>query len=135
MSRPALVDSCVIIGLLRAGLDPAVELLCHAGNTELATCGMVRMEVLRGVIQPKAKRAVERFFDVMRPVGTDSIIWQEAADLAWRLDREGWTLPTQDILIAACALRIGAAVFTHDKHFRVVPGLSVISSLEELEEW
>ena len=57
------------------------------------------------------------------------------AELAWRLDREGWRLPAQDILISACALRIGATVFTHDKHFRVVPGLSVISSLEELEEW
>ena len=132
MENVVLVDSSVFIRLLRERRDPAQELVAQAGETDLATCGMVRMEVLRGMKLPKAKRALEGFFDAMRPVPADAKLWHDATELAWRLDREGWTLPLQDVFIAACALRIDAAVLTFDRHFDAVPGLRVLSELEQL---
>lgn len=131
MENVVLVDSNIFIQLLREGRDPAVELVKWAGDTDLATCGMVRLEVLRGVKLPKARKTLEGFFDAMRIVPTDASLWQDAANLAWRLDREGWTLPAQDVIIGACALRIDAAVLTKDKHFHAIPGLRVIPRLEE----
>jgi predicted nucleic acid-binding protein len=132
MESVVLVDSSVFIRLLREGRDPARELVERAGETDLAICGMVRMEVLRGMKLPKAKRALEDFFDVMRSVPSDARLWNDATNLAWRLDREGWTLPLQDVFIAACAFRIDAAVLTYDKHYHAIAGLRVLSDLEQL---
>jgi predicted nucleic acid-binding protein len=132
MESVVLVDSSVFIRLMREGRDPARELVERAGETDLATCGMVRMELLRGMKIPKAKRALEGFFDAMRYVPSDAMLWQEATNLAWRLDREGSTLPLQDVFIAACALRIDAAVLTFDKHYDAIAGLRVLSELDQL---
>jgi predicted nucleic acid-binding protein len=60
-------------------------------------------------------------------------MWEEATRLGWQLGREGWNLPAQDIVIAACARRIGAAVLTYDKHFDAIADLRVLRSLDELE--
>ncbi|HMO64349.1 MAG TPA: hypothetical protein PKE47_03840, partial [Verrucomicrobiota bacterium] len=60
-----LVDSCVWIRLLRAGLDPVRELTARMEDTDLATCGMVRIEVLRGVGNRRVHDALRTFFDVM----------------------------------------------------------------------
>ena len=133
MENVVLVDSCVFIGLLREGKDPAVELLGRVPSTDLATCGMVRMEVVRGLVSPKLRQAVEGFLNVMRNVPTDVRLWEEAAAVAWTLDRRGLTLPAQDILIACCARRIGAPVLTFDSHFEFIPELRVLRSLADLQ--
>jgi predicted nucleic acid-binding protein len=132
MESVVLVDSSVFIGLLREGRDPARELVERAGETDLATCGMIRMEVLRGIKSPKAKRALEGFFNVMRTVPSDGRLWDDATNLAWRLDRQGCTLPLQDLFIASCAFRIDAAVLTYDRHYGAITGLRVLSDLEQL---
>jgi predicted nucleic acid-binding protein len=132
MESVVLVDSCVLIGLLREGRDPAVELVNRAPNTDLATCGMVRLEVVRGVVAPRLRRALEAFMNLMRNVPTDNRLWETAVDLAWELDRQGIVLPAQDILIACSARRIGAAVLTLDEHFSRIPNLRVLRSIEEL---
>ncbi len=123
-----LVDSSIFITLSRQRLDPAVEILEHIDLTDLATCGMVRFEVIRGIALPKARQKMESFFDVMQNVPTDNKLWEEACELGWQVTR----MPAQDIIIAACALRVGAAVLTHDGHFDHIPGLRVLHSLDEL---
>jgi predicted nucleic acid-binding protein len=47
----------------------------------------------------------------------------------------GITLPAQDILIAACAHEIGAAILSDDKHFEKFPGLRIFKPAEEIPEW
>jgi predicted nucleic acid-binding protein len=130
-----LVDSNVYIGLLRRRVDPVKCLGQWIGHNDLATCGMVRLEVERGIRVPKVRRILGDFFDVMRHVPTTEKIWASAADLAWKLDRQGITLPAQDLLIASCALNIGAAVLSDDAHFLQVPELTVLRPSEELEVW
>jgi predicted nucleic acid-binding protein len=86
---------------------------------------MVRVEVLRGAKLAKTREQLTAFLNVLQNVPTDNRLWEEAADLAWKLDRQGWTIPAQDILIACCARRIGASVLTRDRHFSRIPGLIV----------
>ena len=135
MNAPVLVDSNVYIGLLRRGLDPAEILGDWIGSGDLATCGMVRLEVERGLKIEKIRRRVGAFFDVLINVPTSNKIWENSASLAWTLDRSGITLPAQDILIATCAQEIGAAVLTDDKHFEEFTGLQVFKPREEFEGW
>lgn len=132
MESVVLVDSCVFITLLREGRDPATELLQRTSLEDLGTCGMVRMEVLRGLKIPKVKMRLAEFFGVLQNIPTDNRIWEDATEQAWQLGREGITLPAQDILIATCAKRMGAAVLTFDKHFAMIPKLRLYRSIEEL---
>jgi predicted nucleic acid-binding protein len=126
MESDILVDSNVYIDLMRAGKDPLRTLGEWAGTTDLVICGMVRLEVLRGIKPLKARTALAGFMDVMINIPSDARLWQEATDLAWRMDRQGLVIPGTDALIAASALRINAAVLTSDAHFKLVPGMRVI---------
>lgn len=130
-----LVDSNVFIGLLRRGLDPAEVLSDWIGSGDLATCGMVRLEVERGLRVEKIRRCLGSFFDVLINVPTNNKIWELATSLAWSLDRAGTTLPAQDILIATCAQEIGAAILTDDKHFEAFEGLQILKPSIELRGW
>lgn len=132
MAAIALVDSSVWIGLLREGRDPVLELTRRAQVYDLATCGMVRLEVLRGISRRPLFDAVEGFMNVMLNVPTDNRVWEAATREAWQLGRKGMNLPAQDLIIAACAIRIEAAVLTYDHHFFDIPGVTVLSSLDDL---
>jgi predicted nucleic acid-binding protein len=70
---------------------------------------------------------ISAFMDVMCKVPSDKRLWVEATDLAWLLDRKGMVIPGADIVIAASALRIGAAVLTTDAHFQQIDGLRVLA--------
>lgn len=124
MAGAALVDSNVFIDLTRRGEDAARWL--GRQLDDIYTCGMVRLEVLRGITDRRKRDGMAAFFDVLCEVQTDSLLWQHAARLGWELDRCGRPLPAQDILIAACALRAGVPVLTADRHFQEIPGLMVI---------
>lgn len=132
MPRSVLVDSCVFIGLLRDRLDP-IAVLGHAlRDRRLITCGMVRLEVIRGLRGAKMRSKMEAAFDLMPNVPTDNRLWEQATEIACILDRRGRPIPAPDILVAACALRGEAAVLTFDRRFWEMPGLTVIGSLDDL---
>ena len=118
-----LVDSSVYIYLLRTGTDPVAALAERFDVTQLVGCDIVRCEVLRGIIRPKARADLAIFFDLLIHVTMDHRAWQATEDLAWRLDRAGQVLPLTDVIIAVCALRAGASVLTRDPHFERVPQL------------
>jgi len=124
MPSAALVDSNVFIALTRCGEDPGRWL--GSRLQDIYTCGMVRLEVLRGIKNPRKREEMAAFFDVLCNVQTDNKLWEQAAELGWKLDRAGHIIPAADILIAACALRAGVPVLTADKHFQGIPDLPVI---------
>lgn len=132
MDRPILVDSSVYIRLMRQRLDPVAVLFEHYDTVNLVTCGMVRLEVIRGIKEPRPRQRLEAFLAVMQYVPTDERLWQAATDLAWRMDRAGQPIQATDALIAAAALSKGASVLTLDSDFQRVPGLHVLDLPEHL---
>ncbi len=126
-----MVDANVYLDLLRSKRDAVNLLYRWAGNRNLAVCGMIRLEVLRGVKSLELLAKLSAFMDVMCNVPIPSSLWSEATDLAWKLDRQGITLPGPDLVIAASALRVGAAVMTSDAHFSNIEGLCVIAPPRE----
>ncbi len=127
MTNDVLVDSNVFIKLLRHRIDPIDTLGKWAGNRNLAICGMIRVEVLRGIRFPAGYRRISGFMDTMVNIRTSENLWIEATELAWSLDRKGEVIPVTDIIIAASAMSINAAVLTSDKHFHGIEGLEVIA--------
>lgn len=129
MNVPLLVDSSVYIDLLRSGQDVAFRLRDHITDGSALTCGIIRIEVLRGIIDRHIAEWMEQLFDEMTDCPLDDALVKAAARLAWQLDRRGSVLPVSDLLIATCGLRAGAAVVTTDPHFRLVPDLKVLAEI------
>ena len=127
---PVLADSCYYIGLMRQGNDPLHALALAAASRDLAICGVVRAEVGRALIPKKVRDRFTSAWDVMINVPTDNRLWGEVERTAWELDRKGRALPLTDIVIACCAMRIGAVVLTFDKHFHEIPGLRATDRLD-----
>ncbi len=129
MANLILPDSNVYIDALRAGVDPFHQFAPYLEEWEFGTCGMVVLEVCRGLRAPAALKRFRERFSVMIYIPTTNSLWERATQLAWSLDRQGLTLPAQDLIIAACALHAGALVLTRDAHFQHIPGLRTLDRL------
>jgi predicted nucleic acid-binding protein len=129
MASLILPDSSFYITATRTGRDPLIELSALADKYEYAICGMVQIEVLRGRRDPNVFRRFRETFAVMNYIEANSAVWERASQLAWSLDRQGIVTPAADLIIAASALQVGAAVLTYDAHFRHIPGLEVLERL------
>ncbi len=130
-----MVDSNVYIHFLRKNQDPLQYLRSWTDPAELVTCGMVRMEVERGICGEKMRTRIAAFFALLRFVPTSNQIWANATEIAWALDRRGKVLPAQDVLIAAHALKFGGSILTSDQHFYDIPGIRVYNPAEEFPAW
>lgn len=135
MAANVVVDSNVYIRLLRRRIDPVTHLGSWIGTGDLVICGIIRVEVERGLKVERIRRRLGAFFDVMIHVPTSNKIWNQTVELAWQLDRRGKNLPPQDILIGVSALEAGAAVLTDDAHFKEIPCLTVLEPKRELSGW
>ncbi|BCU79284.1 PIN domain-containing protein [Luteolibacter sp. LG18] len=67
------------------------------------------------------------YFEITSNIGTPPALWDEVAEMAWKLGRKGTIIPLTDLIIACCAKRAGAAVMTRDKHFDCIPGLTIVT--------
>lgn len=123
------VDSTKYISWMRQGRNPVALLAPAVSAGELISCGIIRIEVIRGVLKPKVKAELNCFFDLVPEIPLSSVLLRDAAELAWTLDRQGQVLPVTDVIIAACVKRTGAELISEDAHFRMVPGLKMRAEL------
>lgn len=129
MEENVLVDSSFFISRFRRGLDPFQELAASDDDYEFYSCGVVKVEVCRGIVAPRLLKQHTTNFELACWVPTTDKIWDDALALAWNLARRGITMQVTDMVIAVCALSIDAAVLTLDSDFDNVPGLRVIREL------
>jgi predicted nucleic acid-binding protein len=123
------VDSTKYVSWMRQGWNPVALLASAVSAGELISCGIIRIEVIRGVLKPKVKAELSRFFDLVPELPLSAALLRDAAELAWTLDRQGQVLPVTDVIIAACVKRADAELISEDAHFRMVPGLKVRAEL------
>ena len=129
-ASPVLADSSYYISLLRQGRDPLRALALAAATRELVICGIVRCEVGRALLPAAVRHRFHSLWDLMINVPTDNRLWQAAEQTLWELDRRGVVLPLTDVVIACCALRVGATVLSFDHHFGQIPGVTTTDRLE-----
>ena len=130
MPGRTLVDSSFFIDRLRAGIDPLEELAAVSEDWEFLTCGVVRIEVLRGLKHKTVHQRMADFMGCMLEVPTRNAGWERAAELAWKMDRLGQPMQVTDLVIATCAMEADAVILTFDSDFARVPGLHAIHSLK-----
>jgi predicted nucleic acid-binding protein len=133
-----VLDSSVVIAGERKGL-PVEEMLAVfraiTGPTEVALSVVSVMELEHGIWRAKNAATADRRRQFVQDL-IDSVpvypITTRMARRAGRIDAEqqerGIRIAFQDLLIGACALELDYAVGTgNPRHFRLIPGLSVVA--------
>ncbi|HIG28543.1 MAG TPA: PIN domain-containing protein [Verrucomicrobiales bacterium] len=127
-----LVDSSIFIDWLRNRIDPTKKLINWIHANEICSCGIIRAEVLRGIIKANQRQRIQEFFGILPEIQLTSGLLQEVSQLAWSLDRKGRIVPLTDLIIAVAAMKAEATVISLDHHFKSIPKLKTRKSLPQL---
>jgi len=87
MASAAIADCDVFIALTRR--DEDLPRWLGGRFDDIYTCGLVRLEVLRGIKEPRQRDEMAGYFNVLCHVQTDNKLWDQATELGWELDRRG----------------------------------------------
>jgi predicted nucleic acid-binding protein len=98
---------------VRAVLEP----LLLAG--EIATCGIVNLELLYSATSPATYSALAEALRGMPRVATDDVVVERALEVQAKLAKRSQhrAVPLPDLLIAACAERAGLTVLHYDADY------------------
>jgi len=113
----------------------ATQIATLAGDQEVALSAVGLTELVHGIYRADSEeRRIHRqqFIDELRAGFTVYPYTDRTALLAGRIDGEqkakGVIIPFSDLLIGATALFLGFSIVTVNlRHFRLIPGLNVIS--------
>ena len=124
MSASIVVDASVWIQFIRAPSSPlGAQLERLMQEDRVLVTFLTLAEVLQGARSEEDFEEVREIFQDIPRTGEDEVDWVEAARLASRLRRRGFTLLLPDCHIAAVCLRLKSPLLTLDGDFDRVPGL------------
>ena len=124
-----LADSCVIIDYLR---NPTPEAKKIFSRNEIAICGVVKAEVLRGALSSSQFLKLDKALECFDNITFEEEYWADLAQMLNNLKLQGILVPFQDAMIALLAIKTGALLWTADKHFQLIK--SVYPSLTLFKE-
>ncbi|MBI4025869.1 MAG: PIN domain-containing protein [Verrucomicrobia bacterium] len=115
-----LIDTSSWIHSLRSGGDAQVsqrvaDLLLSG---EACWCAVVRVELWNGAKGAHEKRVLRDLEARLPELGMTAEVWEIACELARQARLKGLTVPTADLLIAACARHHDVAVEAADSHYQ-----------------
>jgi predicted nucleic acid-binding protein len=134
-----LVDTSAWIFALRKDFLPVIKdrIETLLKDNAIFITGMVKLELLGGTKSENEFQRLKSRLNALDSVECDAALWEEAYKLAFDLRRKGITVPNTDILIASCALKIGATLVHSDAHFDLIhkhSELKVESFVKEAEK-
>jgi predicted nucleic acid-binding protein len=132
-----ILDSSVVIAAERRGetVEQLIErILGLSGDQEAALSAVGLAELVHGIYRAptsEVRLRRESFLDELLADLTVYPFTKQSAMLAGKLDGEqqshGVVIPFADLLIGATALSLSFSVLTANvRHFRLIPGLSVV---------
>lgn len=125
-----VADSSALIEYFRRGGSAAVQDAVAAAIAEdaLAFNGIIFVEVVGFAADERERRALLATFGAFRRLVLDDADFELAAGLGCELRRRGQTVPSTDLIIAACAIRAGAELLHVDAHFDEIAGVSALAA-------
>lgn len=112
-----LVDTNIIIDFWN---NPTDEVKKVFSENEIAICGVVKTELLRGSNSDEQFHQIEEALSVFSYLAFTERDWIELAKLFVTLRRNGLVVPFQDAIIAYLAMKQNYEVWTNDKHFKLM---------------
>ena len=116
-----LVDTSAWIEFLRNRESKAADRVeALLGDGEAGWCDLIATELWNGARGEKERKTLKELEGAVTLFPLDRVAWQQARVLAQRCRQSGVTVPTVDVVIAACAFRHGLEMEHHDEHFDVL---------------
>ncbi|MBS7242292.1 MAG: PIN domain-containing protein [Treponema sp.] len=112
-----LVDSNVFIEFWKNPLDNQKKVFLY---NEIAICGVIKSELLRGTSSEKQFIEVFNALDCFNYLFFGESDWSELAKLFVDLRKNGISIPFQDGMIAYLAIKNNCKLWTNDKHFKLI---------------
>ncbi|HEY3975117.1 MAG TPA: PIN domain-containing protein [Candidatus Sulfotelmatobacter sp.] len=132
-----ILDSSVVIAAERRGDTVTAmlkQIVAATGDQRAVLSAVGLTELVHGIYRAQTAEARNRRDAFIRELVNDVAVYpytRETALLAGKLDGEqqsrGVIVPFIDLLIGATALEVGYSLLTvNTRHFRIIPGLSVV---------
>ena len=112
-----LVDTNVIIDFWD---NPNDEYARIFEDNEIATCGVIKTELLRGSNSEKQFSQIEEALNDFTYFSFSEKDWISLSKLFITLKKNGLAVPFQDAMIACLAIKHDCEVWTNDKHFKLM---------------
>lgn len=123
-----LADTNVIIDFWDRPTEEAKKLF---EENEIATCGVIKTELLRGSNSEKQFSQMEEALDDFTYLSFSEKDWISLSRQFITLKQNGLAVPFQDAMIAYLAIKNNCEVWTNDKHFKlmqvILPKLKLLS--------
>ena len=112
-----LVDTNIIVDFWR---KPTAALRKVFLEETVAICGITKAELMHGARREKDLLTISEALSDFEYIPLDESIWDEVGKLLYRLRKSGITVPFQDIVLCALALKYNLLLWTNDKHFALI---------------
>ena len=112
-----LFDSNVLIDYWR---KPAELLKLNITPDKYSICGVVKSELLHGAVSSEEIDRMLHFFKSFNLLTTDEYDFEGVGLMLQHLRSNGIQVPLADAMIAFCAVKYDAALWTRDKHFQQI---------------
>jgi predicted nucleic acid-binding protein len=93
-------------------------------SDEVVMAGVVLAELLQGCRTPKDRDEIKDVMLALPYTEMTRSVWIRTGEISSALLRRGMTLPIPDLILASLALEHGLQVYSLDKHFDRIHGLS-----------
>lgn len=94
-------------------------------NNKVFICGMELAEILQGVRKDKEREEIEQTMGALPFLPCNIHTWTKLGAMSANLMKKGLTIPITDLFIAVSAIINNCQVYTLDRHFKKIPGLSL----------
>ena len=112
-----LADTNVIIGFWDKPTEDAKKVF---EENEIATCGVIKTELLRGSNSDNQFLKMEEALNDFTYLSFSDKDWISLSKQFITLKRNGLAVPFQDAMIAYLAIKYNCEVWTNDKHFKLM---------------
>lgn len=112
-----LVDSNIFIDFWKNPLEAQKEVFLH---NEIAICGVIKSELLRGTNSEKQYQEISNALECFDYLAFEENDWSELAKLFMELRKNGISIPFQDGMITYLSIKNNCALWTNDKHFKLI---------------
>ena len=121
-----LVDTNILIDFLK---NPTKEKEVIFQENEIATCGVIFTELLRGSKNPKESEKLKTVLECFEYLSFEKQDWLEISSFFAKLKKNGLTIPFQDGIIAYLAIKNDCQLWTLDNHFKLIQTLVPVLKL------
>lgn len=112
-----LVDTNIIVDFWRKPTEALKKVFLEE---IVAICGITKAELMHGARSEKDLLTISEALSDFEYIPLDESIWDEVGKLLYRLRKSGITVPFQDIVLCALALKYNLLLWTNDKHFALI---------------